>query len=206
MAVLARLLMQTLDADVGSGGARRELHHAAARRTSARRGPRHPSVARRWSRSPITSPAASAIFENQAFERRLRDIHAVTQQVQSQFVNFEVAGQVLLGLPSHVEADLMLGDVRQEQIASPAGAYDPSTHRMLSFHDAAAKFRDGTDTPRAYLERCIERIEALEPAVMAFAFLNLERARKAADEVRRALQGRPAARAPSTACRSASRT
>ena len=38
------------------------------------------------------------------------------------------------------------------------------------------------DTPRAYLERCIERIEALEPAVMAFAFLNLERARQAADE------------------------
>jgi alkylation response protein AidB-like acyl-CoA dehydrogenase len=42
----------------------------------------------------------SAIFENQAFERRLRDIHAVTQQVQSQIVNFEVVGQVLLGLPS----------------------------------------------------------------------------------------------------------
>jgi alkylation response protein AidB-like acyl-CoA dehydrogenase len=41
----------------------------------------------------------TAIFENQAFERRLRDIHAVTQQVQAQFVNFEVAGQVLLGLP-----------------------------------------------------------------------------------------------------------
>ena len=65
---------------------------------------------------------------------------------------------------------------------SPAGAYDPSTHRMLSFHDAVAKFRDGSDTPRAYLERCIERIEALERAVMAFAFLNLERARQAADE------------------------
>src|SRR5690606_13569532 len=61
---------------------------------------------------------------------------------------------------------------------SPAGMYDPATHRMLSFHDVAAKFRDGSDTPRAYLERCIERIEALEPAVMAFAFLNLERARK----------------------------
>jgi alkylation response protein AidB-like acyl-CoA dehydrogenase len=41
----------------------------------------------------------TAIFENQAFERRMRDIHAVTQQVQSQTVNFEVAGQVLLGLP-----------------------------------------------------------------------------------------------------------
>ena len=65
---------------------------------------------------------------------------------------------------------------------SPAGLYDPATHRMLSFHDAVAKFRDGSDTPRAYLERCAERIEALEPAVMAFAFLNLERARKAADE------------------------
>jgi Asp-tRNA(Asn)/Glu-tRNA(Gln) amidotransferase A subunit family amidase len=65
---------------------------------------------------------------------------------------------------------------------SPAGIYDPSTHRMLSFHDAAAKFREGSDTPRAYLERCIERIEALEPAVMAFAFLNLERARRTADE------------------------
>ncbi len=61
-------------------------------------------------------------------------------------------------------------------------AYDPATHRMLSFHDAISKFRDRTDTPRAYLERCIERIDALEPAVMAFAFLNVERARKTADK------------------------
>ena len=88
---------------------------------------------------------------------------------------------------------------------SPAGPYDPATHRMLSFHDAVAEFRDGTDTPRAYLERCIERIEALEPAVMAFAFLNLERARKAADQSgARYKAGRPLGR--STACRSASRT
>jgi indole-3-acetate monooxygenase len=42
----------------------------------------------------------SAIFEDQAFERRLRDMHAVTQQVQGQFVNFEHVGQVLLGLRS----------------------------------------------------------------------------------------------------------
>lgn len=41
----------------------------------------------------------TAIFEDQAFERRMRDIHAVTQQVQSQISNFEIAGQVLLGLP-----------------------------------------------------------------------------------------------------------
>jgi Asp-tRNA(Asn)/Glu-tRNA(Gln) amidotransferase A subunit family amidase len=65
---------------------------------------------------------------------------------------------------------------------SPAGVYDAATHRMLSFHDAIAKFRNGTDTPRAYLERCIARIETLEPAVMAFAYLNLDRARQAADE------------------------
>ena len=74
----------------------------------------------------------------------------------------------------------------------PAGRYDSSTHRMLSFHDAVARFRDGTDTPRAYLERCIERIEALDPAVMAFAFLNLERARTAADQsAARYKAGRP---------------
>jgi alkylation response protein AidB-like acyl-CoA dehydrogenase len=42
----------------------------------------------------------SAIFESQAFERRLRDMHAVSQQVQGQIVNFEHVGQVLLGLPS----------------------------------------------------------------------------------------------------------
>ncbi|MEI8153561.1 MAG: amidase family protein, partial [Hyphomicrobiales bacterium] len=65
---------------------------------------------------------------------------------------------------------------------SPAGAYDPTTYRMLSFQDAVAKFRDGSDHSRAYLERCIERIEALDGAVMAFAFLNLERARQAADQ------------------------
>jgi Asp-tRNA(Asn)/Glu-tRNA(Gln) amidotransferase A subunit family amidase len=76
------------------------------------------------------------------------------------------------------EIDLMSNVDKQ----SPAGVYDPATHRMLSFHDAKAKFSAGTDTPRAYLERCAARIEALEPAVMAFAFLNLERARKAADE------------------------
>lgn len=70
----------------------------------------------------------------------------------------------------------------QLSMQSPAGCYDPATHQMLSFHDAVARFADGTDSPRAYLERCIERIEALEPAVMAFAFLNLDRARTAADE------------------------
>jgi alkylation response protein AidB-like acyl-CoA dehydrogenase len=43
---------------------------------------------------------ATAIFESNPFERRFRDVHAVIQQVQGQYANFEMVGQVLLGLPS----------------------------------------------------------------------------------------------------------
>ena len=43
---------------------------------------------------------ATAIFESNPFERRFRDMHTVIQQVQGQFANFEMVGQVLLGLPS----------------------------------------------------------------------------------------------------------
>ena len=51
----------------------------------------------------------------------------------------------------------------------------------LTFHDAVPRFRDGTDTPRAYLERCLETIAAREPVVQAFAAMNAETARAAAD-------------------------
>ena len=34
--------------------------------------------------------------------------------------------------------------------------YDPREFKALTFHDATARFRDGADTPRAYLERCLE--------------------------------------------------
>ncbi len=43
---------------------------------------------------------ATAIFDGNPFERRFRDVHTLIQQVQSQFANFEMVGQVLLGLPS----------------------------------------------------------------------------------------------------------
>ena len=46
---------------------------------------------------------ATAIFESNAFERRFRDVHTMLQQVQSQFINFELVGQVLLGLPSQTK-------------------------------------------------------------------------------------------------------
>lgn len=59
--------------------------------------------------------------------------------------------------------------------------YDPRTFRALSFYDATPRFRDGTDTPRAYLERAIETIAAREPTVKAFAHMNETGARAAAD-------------------------
>ena len=64
--------------------------------------------------------------------------------------------------------------------AASAG-YDPKAYRLLSFHDAVSQFRDGTDTPRAYLERCLAVIAARDADIKAFAFLNADAARKAAD-------------------------
>lgn len=59
--------------------------------------------------------------------------------------------------------------------------YDPRSYQPLTFHDAIPRFRDGSDTPRAYLERCLETIQAREPVVQAFVALNREGARAAAD-------------------------
>ncbi len=59
--------------------------------------------------------------------------------------------------------------------------YTPQTFRPLTFHDAVPRFRDGSDTPRAYLERCLATIAEREPEVMAFAHLNEDGARAAAD-------------------------
>ena len=60
--------------------------------------------------------------------------------------------------------------------------YDPREFRALTFHGAVPKFRDGSDTPRAYLERSLETIAEREAVVQAFAALNLTGAREAADE------------------------
>lgn len=65
---------------------------------------------------------------------------------------------------------------------APAGKYDARTHRMLTFHDHVARFRDGTDTPRKYLERCAETIAAIDGPIKAWAHLDLDGARKRADE------------------------
>jgi Asp-tRNA(Asn)/Glu-tRNA(Gln) amidotransferase A subunit family amidase len=62
------------------------------------------------------------------------------------------------------------------------GSYDPATVKLLSWHDRVPAFRDGSDTPRAYLERCLETIEAREPEVKAFTAMDVMVARKAADK------------------------
>ena len=41
---------------------------------------------------------SSAIFTSSAFERRFRDIHTVTQQLQGRQAHFENVGRFLLGL------------------------------------------------------------------------------------------------------------
>jgi Asp-tRNA(Asn)/Glu-tRNA(Gln) amidotransferase A subunit family amidase len=60
-------------------------------------------------------------------------------------------------------------------------SYDPRAFNALTFHSATAGFRDGSDTPRKYLERCLETIAAREPVVRAFVVRNDANARIAAD-------------------------
>jgi alkylation response protein AidB-like acyl-CoA dehydrogenase len=45
-----------------------------------------------------SAAGSTAIFNDQPFERRFRDIHAVTQQVQGRPVHFETVGAYVMGL------------------------------------------------------------------------------------------------------------
>jgi alkylation response protein AidB-like acyl-CoA dehydrogenase len=56
-------------------------------------------TARQVSETVYLAAGATAIFENNAFERRFRDMHAVSQQSQSQYSIYEAIGRHLLGLP-----------------------------------------------------------------------------------------------------------
>ena len=72
-------------------------------------------------------------------------------------------------------------------------SYDPKNPGLISFQAARPAFAEGTDSPRAFLERCIATIEAREPELRAFVVLNLEGAREAADAAsERYRAGRPA--------------
>ncbi|TWT12582.1 amidase [Reyranella sp. CPCC 100927] len=54
-------------------------------------------------------------------------------------------------------------------------------YQPLTFHDASRRFADGSDSPRAYLERCLETIARREPVVKALTAMNEAAARAAAD-------------------------
>jgi Asp-tRNA(Asn)/Glu-tRNA(Gln) amidotransferase A subunit family amidase len=62
-----------------------------------------------------------------------------------------------------------------------ARRYDPKSASYLSFAAAKRAFAAGSDTPRAFLERCIEQIERHEPQIKAFVRLDFEGARQQAD-------------------------
>ena len=70
--------------------------------------------------------------------------------------------------------------------------YDPATYRMRTFLDVRDSFLEGSDSPRDYLERCLECIDSREPQIKAWVVLNLVDARQAADESgKRYRQGKP---------------
>jgi Asp-tRNA(Asn)/Glu-tRNA(Gln) amidotransferase A subunit family amidase len=67
-----------------------------------------------------------------------------------------------------------------------------STLQSIAFHSSVAAFLAGSDTPSAYLARCLETIERLEPGIGAFVTLNIPGAvEAAAQSTRRWREGRP---------------
>jgi Asp-tRNA(Asn)/Glu-tRNA(Gln) amidotransferase A subunit family amidase len=71
-------------------------------------------------------------------------------------------------------------------------AYDPKAAELLCFGRLMPAFLSGRDSPRHFLERCIETIDAREPSVKAFVTLDLAGARTAADaSSRRYKDGQP---------------
>jgi Asp-tRNA(Asn)/Glu-tRNA(Gln) amidotransferase A subunit family amidase len=64
--------------------------------------------------------------------------------------------------------------------------------RSRAFHPASTAFAEGRNTPRAFLESCVEDLERWEPAVAAFTWVDLEGGRRAADAATARWQdGRP---------------
>ena len=63
---------------------------------------------------------------------------------------------------------------------------------MIRFGDCTPSFQDGSDSPRALLERCLDTIKAREAEIGAFVTLDIEGARAAADgSTERYREGRP---------------
>jgi alkylation response protein AidB-like acyl-CoA dehydrogenase len=58
-------------------------------------------AARQVAETVYLAAGATAVFESNSFERRFRDMHAVSQQAQSQFSIYEAIGRHFLGLPAN---------------------------------------------------------------------------------------------------------
>ncbi|MBI2767996.1 MAG: amidase [Burkholderiales bacterium] len=71
-------------------------------------------------------------------------------------------------------------------------SYNPKASPALTFHDARSAFLQNKDTPRDFLERCLDVIARREPTVRGWVTLNEKIARAAADEAtQRYKSGRP---------------
>ena len=78
------------------------------------------------------------------------------------------------------------------QPASGVSKYKPQAPKLRSFNDQREKFFVGQDTPRDYLERCLEVIEGCNDDVKAWAYLNTDKARQMADlSTKRYADGKP---------------
>jgi Asp-tRNA(Asn)/Glu-tRNA(Gln) amidotransferase A subunit family amidase len=60
-------------------------------------------------------------------------------------------------------------------------AFDPKTTALPCFAAARRQFLDGSDTPRAFLERCLERVDRYESSIRAFAWFDPDGPRRDAD-------------------------
>ena len=98
-ALVPRLYPPDARRDVGRGRTRRRLPAGAASPACGSRRPGRSSKPREVVAQVYSAAGATAIFNENPFERRLRDIHAGTQQGQGRPVHFETVGQILLGLP-----------------------------------------------------------------------------------------------------------
>jgi Asp-tRNA(Asn)/Glu-tRNA(Gln) amidotransferase A subunit family amidase len=61
------------------------------------------------------------------------------------------------------------------------GTYHPGTFQGLNYSQSCVGFADGSDSPRAFLERCLETIHAAEPEIQAFVIWQESAAQAAAD-------------------------
>lgn len=65
--------------------------------------------------------------------------------------------------------------------AFTAVEFDPDRFRQRTFHDAVPGFISGAISPRDYLEDCLATVDEREPTVRAWAFIDPQEARAAAD-------------------------